>query len=250
MLTSVSNGLTIDRYIPPQLRHMFYRNPNRRYMRNNGLDPYGFSTDGLVMYLPLWALKDSAFKSVDAYKRTIAVTGALWQPDGRLFDGDDLIGCGRITEIEGATQPWTILLWVRLITAVGNYPLFTYDANNTLSGIDLYMYWNSTTNVLRYQIGGNQAEKSSTITDLEDNAWHLIGLEHTATNALTYEDGANKDDAAFTGGAFGAGYELKFGDDINLAFLPGEIGEIWVHNRAIGAEAHQDIFNRTAWRYQ
>jgi len=86
---AVSNGKHIDAFIPYHLRDMFYRHPTRPYAWNNGLDPYGFSTDGLVLYLPLWALKDSTFKSVDAYKHTATVTGALWRPDGRDFDGAD-----------------------------------------------------------------------------------------------------------------------------------------------------------------
>ena len=115
---AVSNGKHIDAFIPPDLRDMFYRHPTRPYAWNNGLDPYGFLTEGLSLYLPLWALKDSAFKSVDANRYTATVTGALWQPDGRLFDGDDLINIG--AQFNSVSTLW-ISIWFKFTA--------TFDTN-------------------------------------------------------------------------------------------------------------------------
>ena len=116
MTTVVANGQSIEQFIPLDLRREFYQNsdPKNKYAISNGLDPYGFSTDGLVLYLPLWALKDSSFKSVDAYKNTCNVTGALWQPDGRLFDGaDDLITVPDTASIQNIWDGGgTIIFWV------------------------------------------------------------------------------------------------------------------------------------------
>jgi hypothetical protein len=45
----------------------------------------------LVLYLPLWSadLKGDSFYSKDSYAHLCTVTGALWTPQGRHFDGVD-----------------------------------------------------------------------------------------------------------------------------------------------------------------
>lgn len=43
----------------------------------------------LALYLPLYKLDGAKIMSQDAYGQLFTVTGALWQPDGRLFDGSD-----------------------------------------------------------------------------------------------------------------------------------------------------------------
>ena len=115
--TRLSDGLSIDRFIPPQLRYMFYNNPTAtaKYRIGNGLDPYGFSTNGLVMYLPLWALKGGSFKSVDAYKHTCSVAGAIWKPDSRQFDGtDDKIVIPFTSDLDfGDLDTYTIIVWAK-----------------------------------------------------------------------------------------------------------------------------------------
>ena len=43
----------------------------------------------LVLYLPLHQRDGSSFMSKDAYGHVCTVTGAVWTPEGRLFDGVD-----------------------------------------------------------------------------------------------------------------------------------------------------------------
>jgi len=50
----------------------------------------GFIFDpNLVLYLPLYELDGASFMSRDAYGHLCAVTGDLWRPNGRFFDGTD-----------------------------------------------------------------------------------------------------------------------------------------------------------------
>ncbi len=70
----------------------------------------------LVLYLPLHQLDGSSFASKDAYGHLCSVTGALWTPRGRWFDGggaaDDLINCGSADSIDnifdggGSVEVW------------------------------------------------------------------------------------------------------------------------------------------------
>ena len=49
----------------------------------------------LVLYLPLYQPDGASFASRDAYGHLCTVTGALWTPQGRTFDGaDDIIDLG------------------------------------------------------------------------------------------------------------------------------------------------------------
>ena len=43
----------------------------------------------LVLYLPLYQLDGASFVSKDAHGHLCSVTGALWRPNGRWFDGTD-----------------------------------------------------------------------------------------------------------------------------------------------------------------
>ncbi|KKK51356.1 hypothetical protein LCGC14_3115780, partial [marine sediment metagenome] len=117
MRPTIIDGRSVDQFIPSHLREMFYNNPipQYKYATHDGYDPYGFSTDELVLYLPLWALKGSTFKSVDAYEHVNTVAGALWKPNGRDFDGsDDMVTIPNAvsTELGGASGA-TFLFWIK-----------------------------------------------------------------------------------------------------------------------------------------
>ena len=53
-----------------------------------GLGKRRFKLDpSLVLYLPLYELDGSSFRSRDAYGHLATVTGALWTPQGRTLMG-------------------------------------------------------------------------------------------------------------------------------------------------------------------
>ncbi len=68
----------------------------------------------LVLYLPLHKLDGASIMSRDAYGHLCTVTGALWTPRGRSFDGDDdsiLLGTDVWSSAELASG--TIGIWVK-----------------------------------------------------------------------------------------------------------------------------------------
>jgi len=266
MLKTVSNGQSIHQYIPPHLRRIFYNNPAAIHASQNGKDSYGFPTEGLMLYLPLWALKGSGFKSTDAYRHSCAVTGAVWGSQGRTLDGDDYIN-----PTYGATLYPTLatfMCWVKS----------TNDAGMVLAG------WTDTTVDATYQavwigdgVTGSLTNEliamlrnptnpyilgyeTATRTELFDGAFHHVAVTFNGTTCSIYLDGASKTVTVGSGsnnGKFGglAGVnEMNIGSWNRLTgragYLTGSIGDVWLYNRALSAVEIQHNRLATMWRYQ
>ncbi len=158
----------------------------------------------------------------------------------KYFDGiDDKIDYGRIIELEGETEDYTICLSVQLIT--GGSVLFMYDQNGIGTIDDIYMYWTGT--AVNFQTG-NGGEISSGITDLGDGKKHRVVLVKTSTNALIYEDGALKLNVAKAGGIFGAAWKFRLGDKVNGTGWKGYQDELRIYKKALNeAEVRQDMLD-------
>lgn len=257
MQTTISDGRSIDRYIPSHLRNMFYRNstPSMKYARHNGLDPYGFSTNGLVLYLPLWALKDSAFKSVDAYKRTTAVAGATWTPLGRDLSGDDQfleIAADSSTELNFTTGACSGMVWVKPDTDDDSHILLNKGAVNVngwwfeLAGDATFVFRTS-------QDGANQAAVSLAAGYVKD-VWNCLGFTSDAVNPLLYKSGVDNTTGvpAHTAPDSAATNKFLIGitDDETSRDVDGTIGEVWVWSRELSAGEMLHNYSCTKWRYQ
>ncbi len=244
---------------------MFYRNPvpQYKYAIQDGYDPYGWSTDGLVLYLPLWALKDGGFKSVDAYKHTCTKFGALWQPDGHLFDGDDYLSMPAdtiATVINGATATsW--LAWINIAASAGDQVIIrTYGVNGS-AGTAVVMQIDVDE---KFEMGGRSDSDNleSEVTDaaLSTGAWHFCmgGLDYTGdTIYLSVDGGAFKTKVVtFVSDTFVAGSQANIdsiGSDVGVgSFIAngGKVGEFWAYRRLLPFAEVQHIRNSTIWRYQ
>ena len=242
----------ISQYIPKDLLGMFYRNPipDYKYRTADGYEPYGFSTKGLVLYLPLFALKGAengtTFKSVDAYRHTATVTGALWQPNGRSFDGDDRINCGAgfrtLTDV-------SVEMWLRATDLTGSVRPFMYY----LSTSDAWgAHWSATGDLAVYDdIDDAGATLYATAAAL--NTWHhavfiLDSLDNKfyLNGVLAGSGTAASDDWSSLAGDLIIGARTGAG----ALGLIGHVGEARVYNRVLSlAEvAHNRLC--TIWRYQ
>ena len=204
----------------------------------------------LVLYLPLYELDGASFQSKDAYGHLCTVTGGIWTPRGGNFNGTtDLLDCGRLTDLEGATKQWMIEFWIRVDSRDTNTrALVAYDANNALNNIDIYMYWNGT--VAKTQLGGAGAEVTTSITDLEDGQFHHIGFGKSANNVVIYEDMQLLDDTAQAGGAMSSSHKLYICDDHNVSHGQGIVGELRIYNRLLTLIEFQRNELATKGRYQ
>lgn len=255
------NGLGIDRFIPNDLRYMFYRNPDPKYKYaiSNGYSPYDFSTEGLVLYLPLWALKGSTtFQSVDAYKHICTVVGALWQPDGRLFDGDDDI-ITQATLFDTAPLACTYLAWVNISgdnDGAGTQYVFQKDNVTGQDRINLGILSNGSGGNVDFATEGGDSGlvNAISVARITYGTWAFIGG--------VYESGGNKNivqlnatDALSAGNADtvsdGTAKEFNVGNLWTAtSAVEGLVGEAWVYERALTAAERNFIRTTTMWRYQ
>ena len=252
MRTPIIEGRSIEQFIPANLRGLFYKHPmpEYKYAIHDGYDPYGFSTKGLVLYLPLWALKDDGFKSVDAYKHTATVTGATWQPDGRLFDGGtDLIDCGKATPINNLSE-FSWLTWVHITTWTSGRRV----ADKANKVLQLGTVGGNQFVVII--VGAGDDARSDTTDFYSLSTWYLVGVSYSFAGdkkPYIYVNGAlaNQDQVA-SGGALSAEAtaSLILGNrnagDRGVACT---IGEQWLYNRALPAGEQAHNYNCTAWRY-
>ncbi len=205
----------------------------------------------LVLYLPLWKLDGASIMSQDAYGHTCTVNGALWTPQGRTFDGtDDLITVGRIRALEGADATYTISLWTKMTDNLTEVrALFAYDANNVLAPTDdIYCYWSVANDALQVAVGNTPFV--SNVTDLGDLGWHHLVFARTSTNTLVYEDGAGVDDEVKTNPNGSSSHVFKLGDDYQVEYWKGTIGEVRIYNRTLTAQEILHNYQATKWRYR
>lgn len=242
----------IHQYIPPDLRRMFYKNPARVHASHNGLDPYSFSTDGLVMYLPLWALDNggtNSIQSVDAYGLTCTITGALWRPNHRWFDGsDDKISIAGLTR---PTTNMTVIVWAYPEVINADEPLVSaWETGNE----ELLIFRVNSTG--KIYVALQQSDHSTVDNVFSDNvtqnAWEMFTLVASVT-AGTFR--------VYQGTSLDAGTDTYDGtlngdgtDPILLASrstnrFKGRQGEAWIYDSAYSLA---DIIRHNAvtkWRY-
>ncbi len=267
MRTPVIDGRSIEQFIPAHLRGMFYKHPmpQYKYAIHDGYDPYGFSTEGLVLYLPLWALEGDSIKSVDARKHTCPITGALWKPYGRAFDGDDNIDLTNVltTSLSSNTQG-AISFWVRMADATPASDKFVLmfgdtDANtllafriNTEGKISCY---SQTTGTAHWTLNSDNVV-------FADNTWVLITLDQNGTAPVLYTNDTqpaqtmdvNTDTTKWFGGIVGLdnGFFGKGSSNNSANQLPyiGDASEVFIYDKTKGLVGATQLFNTTKWRHQ
>jgi len=248
------DGQSIDRFIPVNLRHMFYRHfmPQYKYAIHDGYAPYGFSTDGLVLYLPLWALKDSAFKSVDAYKTTATVTTATWTPTGRDFNPltpDYVEIPAAFTQLNFTSEDFSIIARVYIDSLDVHRMILCRSLNWVQDG---YMFMIHTTKTLRLytcQGGVSQATTSSAIVD--SGAWYTLGASRAGAAVKTCINGIDRTSVpAVHINPTSCSQSAKIGIHDTLIAYPfdGKMEFLMVYNRALSELEHLNIHNISKWR--
>ena len=220
-----------------------------------------------VLYLPLWSpgLNGSVFKSVDPFRHTCTVTGAVRVNDGRVFDGtDDQVLCGNATSLNNIFDGGgTIVFWVNvdsdgesdsgfISVQTGLWSFATTGEAGAKVKIQLARVFSDTSGIwatssTEVTIGTptmvavtyNSSDVGNNPTIYIDNRVKTVGdgLTETSTPVGTRTDDAGVDIVL---GGFGNG---SFSYD-------GKIGEAWFFNSALTAEEITYIYSRTRGRYQ
>lgn len=223
-------------------------------------DPEGFIFDpSLVLYLPLHQLDGASFMSRDAYGYLTTVTGALWRPDGRIMDGDDLLEHAvvdwRIGDTQGAMEVWF------KSTATGASQVLFASSDTATDLYRLYFFIHSSDKLRVYQNDNDTADYLEASTDVADGNWHHAVLNSSGSaysiivdgadeGALTVQTGSN------TGDWFG---DTSRRDNITVGalhrsvttnYFTGTIGEVRVYSQPLSLAAAQHNYLATKWRYQ
>jgi len=208
---------------------------------------------GCVLYLPLWRqdMTGSPIISKDTYAHLCSVTGALWTPQGRDFDGtDDRISVPRDSSFEPASA-LTLESWSKSTTYDGTIldkakdvhtaPHFTYALNHSLGS-----------EKLNYQLttaGVRTTLVSDSIFPL--GVWIHVVATYNGSAMKLFFDGELDNETAKVGVITYYDTDLLIGElrnDPGYDF-DGLIGEVRIYNRALSLPEIQHNYQATKWRY-
>jgi len=237
---------------------LVYPNPEviaDRYIRS--LNP--------VLYLPLYRKDGAKFVSDDAGGNLCTVTGALWTPQGRIFDGtDDVIDCGNNNAVAYLPTGMTVDLWFKFTS-------IAHTGNDIVIGVGNV----STTDNWRLLCNAGDAGRLKFyILHANDSAYiarqisiaSAMGEGEFAHIVITWDGGTinssikifknavQVDDTNLGAGVFtgitDTDAPLKIGNgDASPLWTPMTLGESRIWNRALSALEIYQIYLATKWRY-
>jgi len=186
--------------------------------------------------------------SKDAYGHLCTVTGALWRPDGRYFDGvDDSISVAASPVLRFGTSVFSVTGWFNCPDSTNvNSIIGNRDADN-----GYYVYLNGGA-VCLYNRNTVHSVASSAVYDGE---WHYFGATFNGassimmvdgsedTNINTILDGEDLDDA-------GLNTYLGVRGSTAASYMTGSIGEVFIYSRVLTPLEIQHNYLATKWRYR
>ena len=227
-----------------------------------------------VLDLPLYSglLNGSQFMSRDHYGHRCTVTGALWTPQGRVFDGDDYIEAGANASLVTLAQG-TIMGWIK--TTVNPNDNFTniifgvHDSGDSVSfaefsvhrragdGAGLRLIWGM------YEDGTNKVEGYTGLV-MSLDVWYHVALVVSATGNTLYVDGAAQGATYTVGSAASALFfsTVTAVDNSSIGaskrsdayaanrYFRGTINELLVLGRGLLRPEIQNHRLATKWRYR
>ena len=207
----------------------------------------------LVLYLPLYKLDGTSLLSKDAYGHLCTVTGAVWRPTGRYFDGsDDFIDVGMDVNTLGVSTEGTFIIWVNPSgTSDTRAVVNDYRTTPVINGMSLRV--NDTNTLTFYARDADVASFSVATTDtITADAWHCIIGSFHLPKAYIDIDGNISKEGDCTGGIGASGSnccvgQYKWGASQRLG---GRVGEVLIFNRFLVLSERQSIYLATKWRYR
>ncbi len=215
----------------------------------------------LVLYLPFRELDGASFMSRDAYGHLCVVTGALWRPSGRYFDGtDDKVVVGDSTTLNLGTGDCTILAWIKnaeTLAATSNfYAILAKHGTGAywsfgLRGAGNYGLWL----VANDGATSQSATIPSTYTSLlSDGNYHRVAVVRLNTVCDFWIDGINR--GHYSTGIVTHSLTNTNTPAVGLAgfygggMFKGVIPEVIAHNRALTPLEMQNDYTQSKWRYR
>lgn len=205
-----------------------------------------------TFYAPLYKKDGASFISADKYGHLCTVTGALWTPQGRSFDGDDDIITFTPAGFSTGNIPITLEAWVNPTTVSGKNILhlgtrsvnrsylmhFGMDASGDLSLSLWGPDWRSA--------GG---KVSAGVMQHVVISYDAVGAPKGYVNAV--DVGTMTPASSPTPNFLSAGSSIMArSDELAGQFTAGTIGEVRVYSRALSQLEIQQIYLATRWRYK
>ncbi len=216
----------------------------------------------LALYLPLCELDGASFASRDAYGHLCTVTGATWQKNGRSFDNiDDAITAPSHAALQMGSGDLTIGAWFKATQDTGWNAIVTFGGGS--GGGKRYELVVPPTGTAADKL---EFQMDDDVTNLQTrgnfSAWDswvfFVGTRNGVT-ARTYVNG-NADatsDASGLGSlnspnnrGLAVGDALAESDGSSLAPFGGDIGLVFIYNRALSPQEIEHNYLATKWRYQ
>ena len=206
----------------------------------------------LVLYLPLYELDGASIQSRDVYGHLCTVTGALWRPDGRWFDGsDDRITVPRHTALEPAA--FTLEAWLNFHEDGGNQTIFSKDNTSHVSPYYSYHFRLHTGNLF---LAWNNGTTQQTLSDTEGapatGVWIHVATTYELGRQRIYRDGEITKSGTATDTITYYDTELVLGSARNIVgYDMGAVaGEFRIYSRALTPLEVKNNYLATKWRYQ
>jgi hypothetical protein len=198
----------------------------------------------LVLYLPLYELDGSSFRSKDAYGCVSTVTGAVWTPRGRSFDGiDDSItapyyqglGLTQAVTVEAIIMPKQTKEYGVIVIKQTNQYIF--DLHNDYARFDFYAAasWHT------------QQDASHLISQ---NIWHHLCVTYDRNKVKMYDQGELFYSNSETTAMPSSSGQLLINGAIGGNALQCELGELRIYSRALNPTEIQHNYLATKWRYR
>ncbi len=231
----------------------------------NGLMPMGVTINsidrppvlsGCVLNLPLWhpLLSASTFTSLDTTGASCTVTGAIWTPQGRTFDGDDKIECGASSVFDFGLNSFTYWTWFEGTTLASRAIICKKKDGSPYTGSKLGLTTTGKGTLYTYDnVSGTEEIIGS--TTLTDGKFHLLmGIrDMTALRLYLYVDGVSDATPVVITGRNVTIITEQLGigrsEDGSGLFFTGGIGEVGVANNASSAGDAMRHLQATKWRY-
>jgi hypothetical protein len=187
--------------------------------------------------------------SGDAYGHLCTVTGALWTPRGRDFDGvDDYISIPHHASLNLGSAH-TIIAWVKH-DATGSIEFIITKGESILEFVKL------DTDIFRFQgiIGTVNYEADSTTVASTDVWYHLAGTFDGSTLAF-YLNGNRESTTSVPGNLDESSLALQLGsrragEPLEASKLNGLLGETLIYNRVLTPLEIQHNYLATKFRYR
>jgi len=206
----------------------------------------------LVLYLPLYQLDGASFVSKDAYGHLCTVTGALWRPNGKYFDGsDDLILIPDADELDGMSS-CTIAAWANPNTVANWEGLVTKRTDNANMAWNLLVKANNTLYFSVIDAGGiERGVTTSSITIPLGQFTFVVGT-WDGTILQVYANSVVDPTTDTCASMKSTTADVRVGKTqfaAGLAF-DGIIGEVYIYNRALTPQEILHNYLAIKWRYR